>query len=79
VRVSVREMRVDNDLLPWLAHELWHATEIAGAPEIRDQASLLKFYERGGGGFQAAGGVQMETVRAQETQEVVLRELRRVR
>ena len=42
---------VDNDLLPWLAHELWHAVEIAAAPEVRDRVSLLRFYERIPGGF----------------------------
>jgi hypothetical protein len=79
VRVSVREMGVDNDLLPSLAHELWHATEIAGAPEVKDETSLVKFFERIGGGFRTGGGVQLETVKAQETEIVVLRELRRGR
>jgi hypothetical protein len=76
VRVSVRPMGIDNDLVPWLAHELWHAVEIAGAPEVRDRASLLRFYERIGGGFRAGGRMEMETVTAQKTQETVLHELR---
>lgn len=76
VRVSVRPMGLDNELVPWLAHELWHAVEIAGAPEVRDGASLLRFYERIGGGFRAGGTMEMETVRAQETQATVLDELR---
>ena len=76
VRVSVRPMGLDNDLVPWLAHELWHAVEIAGAPEVRDRATLLRFYERIGGGFRAGATVEMETVRAQETQATVLDELR---
>jgi len=76
LRVSVRLMGVDNELLPWLAHELWHAVEIAGAPEVRDRASLLRFYEQIGGGFRSGGTVEMETVKAQETQATVLNELR---
>jgi hypothetical protein len=77
VRVSVRQMGIDNDLIPWLAHELWHATEIAGAPEVRDRAGLLRLYARIGHSMRANGGVEAETVKAQETQESVLRELRR--
>lgn len=77
IRVVVRAMGVDNDLLPWLAHELWHAVEIAGAPGVRDQASLVDFYERIGGAYRSSGSVLMETVKAQETQATVLNELRR--
>jgi hypothetical protein len=76
LRVSVRAMNVDDDVLPWLAHELWHAVEIARAPEVRDGASLLRFYERIGGGFRADGRILMETVEAQQVQFTVLSELR---
>jgi hypothetical protein len=51
--------------------------EIGGAPEVRDRASLIEFYERIGGGFRSSGNVLMETVRAQETQQTVQDELRR--
>jgi hypothetical protein len=77
LRVSVRVIGVDNDLLPWLAHELWHAVEIAGALEVRDRASLMQLYDRIGGGLRSGGTVQMETLKAQETQATVLNELRR--
>lgn len=76
LRVSVRVLGLDDDLVPWLAHELWHAVEIARAPEVRDRPSLLRFYEKIGGGFRSGGSIEMETVQAQETQERVLRELR---
>ena len=69
LRVSIRVPGVDNDLLPWLAHELWHAVEIAAAPEVRDRVSLLRFYERIPGGFRRRGTDRtavVETVRAQE-------------
>ena len=79
LRVSVRVPGVDNDLLPWLAHELWHAVEIAGAPEVRDPVSLLHFYEHRPGGFRTGGTAKMEvveTVKAQKIRTTVLDELR---
>ena len=79
VRVSVRQMGIDNDLIPWLAHELWHATEIAGAPAVRDRSGLMKLYNRIGNSMRANGGIEVETVKAQEAQQVVLRELQLAR
>ena len=78
LRVSVRVPGLDNDLLPWLAHELWHAVEIAGAPEIKDGVSLVRYYERLHGGFRAGGTakmVRMETVQAQKIRTMVFSEL----
>ena len=78
LRVSVRVPGVDNDLLPWLAHELWHAVEIAGAPEVRDQVSLVRFYARIPGGFRTGSTAKMdvmETVQAQKIRTTVLNEL----
>jgi hypothetical protein len=79
IRVSVRVLGLDDDLIPWLGHELWHAVEIAGAPEVRDRDSLRRFFERIGGGSRVGGAIEMETVKAQETQATVLGELRRGR
>jgi hypothetical protein len=79
VRVSVRVQGRDDELLPWLAHELWHAVEIAGAPEVRDRTGLLRFYEHTGGGFRAGNTKEMETVAAQRVQARVDDELRRGR
>jgi hypothetical protein len=77
LRVSISAFGLEDDILPWLAHELWHAVELAGAPEVRDRASLRQFYERVGGGFRAGGTVELETIQAQQTQDKVLGELRR--
>jgi hypothetical protein len=55
---------------------LWHAVELARAPEVRDREGLLRFYQRIGGGLLSGGTIELETVRAQETQATVLRELR---
>ena len=79
LRVSVRVPGLDNDLLSWLAHELWHAVEIAGAPEVKDELSLLRFYERVPGGFRtgvAARAEVVETGKAQKIRTIVLGELR---
>ncbi len=77
VLVSVQVQGLDNDLVPWLAHELWHAVEIAGAPDVRDAASLRRFYEKVGRLARVDGATQVETLRAQETRTTVLDELRR--
>lgn len=36
------------DRIAWLAHELQHAVEIAGAPEVQDSSTLARFYGRVG-------------------------------
>jgi len=41
--VTVRVPGVFDDL-PNLAHDLQHVAEIAGAPDVRDAASLERFY-----------------------------------
>jgi len=72
-------MGIDDELIPWLAHELWHATEIAGAPAVRDGSGLMRLYNRIGNSMRANGGIEVETVKAQEAQQVVLRELQLAR
>jgi hypothetical protein len=73
LRVSVRVPDRDADLVAWLAHELWHAAEIAGAPEVVDQSSLLRFYERIG--HVSRRNATAETGKAQETWAKVLGEV----
>ena len=77
LRVSVRTPGLDTDQIAWLAHELWHAVEIADAPDVRDQASLLQLYERIGGADHYGNSV--ESGKAQETWTKVLYELRGAR
>ncbi len=77
VRITVRVPGLDTDLVAWLGHELWHAVKLAGTPEVRDQESLWRYYQRIGGGGQADSHV--ETGQAQETWTKVLYELRRAR
>jgi hypothetical protein len=53
------------DDLPYLAHELQHAVEIASAPEVRDEAGLLLLYQRIGHGSRVGSTMEMETTAAQ--------------
>ena len=73
VRVSVRVPGRDPDLVAWTAHELWHAVEIAGAADVVDQASLVRFYERTG--QVSRRNSTAETGKAQEIWAQVLKEM----
>jgi hypothetical protein len=76
LRVSLRIPGLEDELLPWLAHELWHATEMAAAPEVRSQEALRAFYDKVGGSLRAGSNVIVETAGAQRTQVQVEREIR---
>jgi hypothetical protein len=74
VRISVRTPGLDTEMVVWLGHELWHAVELAGAPDVRDQVSLLHFYEHMGNG----GSLETtaESIKSQHVWTTVLREAR---
>lgn len=74
LRVSVRTPAVDAVLVAWLGHELQHAVEIASAPEIVNEASLIQYYERVGSVYRSAG--TMETSQAQLAWRRILDEVR---
>lgn len=74
VRVSVRTPAVDAVLVAWLGHELYHALEIASAPEVVDEASLIQYYERIGSVYRSAAVI--ETGRAQLAWRRILDEVR---
>jgi hypothetical protein len=48
VRIALNRNAVDDELLPWLAHELQHAVEIASSPGITSNATLQAFYREHG-------------------------------
>jgi len=75
VRIVVRVPAVEDDLIATLAHELQHAVEVAGAPEVRDHASLLRLYQGMGYRSHRGANVEMETVAAQQARILVLKEL----
>ena len=66
------------DLLALLAHELQHAVEIADAPEVVDEASLIALYRRIGsdeGRGAVQGAVWFETQEAIDIARRLLAEL----
>lgn len=48
LRVDVRRALSRTEMLSTIGHELQHAVEIAGATEVRDDASMAGFYRRVG-------------------------------
>ena len=73
VHVSIGIPGSDSEMVAWLAHELWHATEIAGDPGVHDQASLRGLYGRIGYGRRAD---MVESTKAQSIWIKVLYEVR---
>jgi signal transduction histidine kinase len=46
VRVQIRQDRSNKELIALIGHELRHAIEIGEAPEVVDDASMIRLYER---------------------------------
>ena len=46
LRIQIAPSGTPNDLIAVIGHELRHAVEVADAPEVHDDAGLLKLYER---------------------------------
>lgn len=62
LRVTLDTMTPPHDLIPFLAHELEHALEIARHPEVRDAAGMRRLYGRIG--LNARSLVSFETAGA---------------
>ena len=75
VRVVLRIPNSRVGLMEVLGHELRHCVEIAGMPEVRDQATMKTAYERVG--VAKAGGGYFETDAAVRTGALVAREVGR--
>ncbi|MCU0250041.1 MAG: hypothetical protein MUE61_07525 [Vicinamibacterales bacterium] len=73
VRVSLRIPAATPRLMATLGHELRHAVEIAGMPEVRSDAQLASAYARIG--WPSSGDGFFETDAAVETGQQVAREL----
>ena len=73
LRVSVRVPGREAELVAWLGHELQHAVELAGAPEVVDHESLLKYYRRVG--MRRSAGT-VETLAAQQAWRKILDEVK---
>ena len=72
LRIAVNAHVVPWDRVPYLAHELQHALEIAAAPNVRDDNGIRKLYARVG--FAAAPD-QYETAAARDVERRVRLEL----
>ena len=46
LRVQIAREAAKSSQIAAIAHELQHALEVAGAPEVRDEAGLERFYRR---------------------------------
>ena len=60
-----------DERIGWLGHELMHALEVAGAPDVQDAASMRRFFARiactgsADGGFETTAAIEADhTVRA---------------
>jgi hypothetical protein len=73
LRIQIREGLARVDAIAVIAHELRHALEVAEAREVRDQASLIKLYQRIG--YSGAGWHSYDTDAAQTTGRRVKTEL----
>ncbi|MEW5983186.1 MAG: hypothetical protein AB1806_12575 [Acidobacteriota bacterium] len=45
IRITINTPELECRMIGELAHELQHALEIAGAPDVRDDATLRQYYE----------------------------------
>jgi hypothetical protein len=70
IRVDIFGLNHYSAQIEWLGHELQHALEIAGEPEIRSSASLEAFYRRVGM-TAYAGSTNFETMAAIEAGQQV--------
>jgi hypothetical protein len=75
VVISLNRCQSFDALIGLLGHELRHAAEIANAPEVVDEATLIAFYERIGTGRRLGAVRQYETPAAVAAGRQVLREL----
>ena len=75
VRVTLKIPNSTTRLIATLGHELCHATEIAGMPDVRNEASLAAAYRRVGVAMRGEGF--FETDAAVRTGEQVAREIAR--
>ncbi|MBP1633542.1 MAG: hypothetical protein H6Q10_116 [Acidobacteria bacterium] len=73
VRIRLQTPNTKQDLMWVLGHELHHATEMAGAPDVRDEASQRVFCLRTG--WERDGGGRYETQGAVDAGRLVAREV----
>jgi hypothetical protein len=75
VRIQISRWLAGWDHGPVLAHELWHAVEIARAPDVRDDAGMRLLYRNAR--TEVADQHRFDTAAARDVQRTVHVELRR--
>ncbi|HWI20074.1 MAG TPA: hypothetical protein VNT81_20115 [Vicinamibacterales bacterium] len=75
VRASISSEMLFDQMIATVAHELQHAVEVIGDPNVRDERSLVALYKRIGHQNQLVAPSGWETVAAQEAGWQVRREL----
>jgi len=73
LRIQIRADLPQHDAIALIGHEMRHALEIAGCPEVRDDGDMIKLYERIG--HPSGGEHSYDTNEAQETGRKVRSEL----
>jgi hypothetical protein len=73
VRITLSRQKSREETIAVLGHELQHAVEIAGAPDVRTQKQMREFYRRTG--FHNSSRKGFETVAAIETMRAVRSEV----
>jgi hypothetical protein len=76
LRARVGTQGSEERLIAVIAHELEHATEVAGAADVRDDDALLEFFQRAALRYGCEGGGEcFETKAARDLEQLVAREL----
>lgn len=63
LRIQIRSTLPHDQMISLIGHELQHAVEIAGAPGVRDETTLKRFYERIGVGRTDVHGFDTDAAR----------------
>jgi hypothetical protein len=75
VRIALDAHLSTRDQIVVLGHELFHALEVASAPEVRDETSLRAFYDRIGFTVGRKCGVRYDTTEARATARTIAQEV----
>jgi len=73
LRIEVTRLGGRADMIALLAHELQHAVEVAGAPNVRNPESLATYYLRVGNNLKDAR--HYDSMAARVTEDIVRREV----
>jgi hypothetical protein len=73
IRIQVDPSLGRDKLIAQIGHELFHAVEVAAAPEVRSEPALAALYRKIG--YRLAGGERFDTYEAHLVESIIKREL----